>query len=520
MNNQSTTSFYSDKVFQKMLQLIYQYRYCVLGAFFFGFLAYLFTFTNKLPNHDDVYWFFTKGATVQSGRWGLIPLSIIFPDYSMPWIYGVLSLALLAVGICLIIRIFNISTSILQFLLAGIIITFPSQICTFTYMFTACAYALSFLLSVLSVYLFRLGKKTYYFLAVLSLVYSLSIYQAYISIAVSLFILLAIYDLLSEQVDPGKLIVTGIHYIVFLIVSLGTYWVTTKLLWTITDTGMGDYANFAFNFSLLNILESIESAYIDFFDTFRHGYDGLIPTFLSRYIHYFIILMTGMELLLWIYRNKKLSNFLLLLLLIILFPLGINCMYIFINPGAIHTLVLLSYTSIYILFCIVIECGNVRISSNRYLQALKTLAYESIILGMFAITFTNVYIANEAYLNMYLSYENTYSITSTIITQVQNIPDYSTESKIAIIGSHSKPNYYTTYFSRLDPLMGATGISPTTYSIEYFWEYYNGFPIKCASDEEALRITQSTEFQSMPSYPNYGYVKKINDIIVVKFSNP
>ena len=35
-----------------------------------GFLAYMFSFTNKLLNHDEAYSLFMKGATVESGRWG------------------------------------------------------------------------------------------------------------------------------------------------------------------------------------------------------------------------------------------------------------------------------------------------------------------------------------------------------------------------------------------------------------------------------------------------------------------
>ena len=64
-----------------------------------GFLAYTFSFTNKLLNHDEAYSLFMKGATVESGRWGLGGIDLIFPNFSMPWIYGVLTIAFMAISV-------------------------------------------------------------------------------------------------------------------------------------------------------------------------------------------------------------------------------------------------------------------------------------------------------------------------------------------------------------------------------------------------------------------------------------
>ena len=43
----------------------------LLSSAAFGGLAYFYAFTNKLVNHDEVQSLFMKGATVDSGRWGL-----------------------------------------------------------------------------------------------------------------------------------------------------------------------------------------------------------------------------------------------------------------------------------------------------------------------------------------------------------------------------------------------------------------------------------------------------------------
>lgn len=40
-----------------------------------------------------------------------------------------------------------------------------------------------------------------------------------------------------------------------------------------------------------------------------------------------------------------------------------------------------------------------------------------------------------------------------------------------------------------------------------------------ASESEANEISKTDEFKNMPSYPNKGYIKEINGIIVAKISD-
>lgn len=40
-----------------------------------------------------------------------------------------------------------------------------------------------------------------------------------------------------------------------------------------------------------------------------------------------------------------------------------------------------------------------------------------------------------------------------------------------------------------------------------------------ASDDEIEEIRKTDEFKNMPSYPNKGYIKEINGIIVAKISD-
>ena len=85
-----------------------------------GLAAYLFVFTNKLVNLDEIAGLFSKGESISSGRWALALTSYIFPDLSMPWFNGMLSLLLLTAAVCLIIRIFELESPLITALLSAL----------------------------------------------------------------------------------------------------------------------------------------------------------------------------------------------------------------------------------------------------------------------------------------------------------------------------------------------------------------------------------------------------------------
>jgi hypothetical protein len=89
---------------------------------------------------------------------------------------------------------------------------------------------------------------------------------------------------------------------------------------------------------------------------------------------------------------------------------------------------------------------------------------------------------------------------------------------LAVIGEYRQPDYYSQQFEELHAITGVYGFVPDSYSKNYFMEYYMGFPMPFASDEEIQQITTTSEYKSMSVYPYYGSLQKIGDILVVKLS--
>lgn len=490
-----------------------------LASLIWGFLAYTFAFTNKLINHDEASQLFGKGATVSSGRWGLGMLDMLFPNVSMPWIYGILTILFVAISICLIVNLFAIRNHIIQILLSGSIMVFPSLIGLFGYMFTSSSYALSFLLSVLSVWFVCHPCKWLLIPALGCLVASVSIYQSYISVAASLLVLVLIRMLLMEE-DPLSVLKKGIGYVLFLIAGLGAYYLATQVILVIKDVSFNAYAGDSISFSPSYLLEGIRLAYLNFARFFYWAHHRLMPTAFSRKLHLLLFAAVGVLLLLWVRKQKKpcALRFLLLALLIGILPLAINCMYLITAEDAIHTLVLYSYITVYVLAAILADLFLAKPQSGKLPELMRRLMIDGIALALSVIVIINVYVANTSYLTLHLRYENAFSFFSSLTAQIRQIPEFQEGTRIAVIGDWQSPDFYMEHMEFTDCLVGVKGFFPSDYSANYFMEYYIGFPAEFASTEEVEVIRQTEAFRNMAIYPYYGSIGVIEDIIVVKLS--
>lgn len=515
MKETRTSGLYTEKLLDILLGFVSRNRYTVCGGLISGFLAYMFMITNKYPNHDELVAMFTAGATVESGRWGLEILSLMFPDMSMPWIHGVVTITLLTLSACLIVHVFQIRTRILQLLLGGLIVAFPSQICTFTFMYTASAYAVAFLMAAGAVWGISRKNIRCRIAGMVFLVGSLSIYQAYLAIAVSLLILYYFFALLRETEDATKILLQGAVSVGMILMSLGAYWVASQLVWRVTGVGMGQYAGSAMALDLANIPKLIVNAYRSFVEVLVFRSKGIVVTRIAWVGHILLLGLTACGIVPALVRGKKGLRTVLMLALLVLLPLGIGCMYLLFSEDSIHTLVLYSYIALYVLFAGVAEYDIGCISRSKLIR----LGTEAVVVLMAAILAGNIYIANKAYLSMHMAYENTYFYTTAILTRLQDTPGYSTDSTVAIIGQYQEPYYHTVFFSDLNELIGVRKLAPDAYSIGGFYEYYNGIPLKLATDAEKEAIAATDAFRNMACYPNDGYLQTIDGIIVIKLSD-
>ena len=487
-------------------------RVPLCAALIFGFLAHGFAFANKLVNHDEANALFSKGGSVVLGRWGLCFMDNLFPNVSMPWIYGILTIFFLAVAVCVLVHLLPLKSSWAQVLAAGLVVTFPSLTGTLGYMFMSSSHGLAFLLTVLSAWFVTRQERRYHLASLGCLVFALGIYQAFIGLCAGLLVIVVIRRLLEGE-DEKTVLRDGCGYILFLVLSLGLYYGIAQLALSLTHQTMAGYATDGMAFSPLSLPANALLAYRTFFSVFTSGTYSLVPTKASRILHGLLWLAAGILLIVRVRaRKREALNLVLLIAALVLFPLAVCCIFLFIAPTSIHTIVLYSVVNVYFLMLLLADfCPPVTQLRRTVLNILPVLCA--------LIVTVNIYIANESYLTLHLRYENAYAFYTSLIGDIKASPEFTQGSKLAIIGTWQDPAFYEEHMAFTDTLTGVTGFKPDSYSKERFLEQYVGFAIPFASQAEEAEIAASPEFAEMSVYPYYSSMKKIGDTFVVKLSD-
>ena len=493
-------------------------RVPLLSSLIFGFLAHTFAFTNKLPNSDDVLSLFSKGGSLSLGRWGLEILSYVFPDVSMPWVYGIITIGLLAVSVCLLVHTLQLRSKWIQGLAAGLVLTFPSLTGTFSYMFTSSSYGVAFLLAALAPWLLQKKSLWCRLVALPCMIFSLSIYQGYVSLTAGVLVLVLMRQLMDGE-DFGTVFRRGLAYVGFLILSMGLYFGITQILLRLFHTEMGWYASRSIDFKPSELLYKVQLAYTVFFDHFQGKSIGLMPNAFSRGLHIALLAFACVLLLLRLIRMRRRPLCALLLAaLTAIFPLAVNCIYLFILFWSIHTLVMYGFVSFYLLVLLLADSVLASPVRFRFAAFTRRLSLDAVSVLSALIVITNIYIANEAYLDQHLRYENAYAFYTSLIADIKANPDFTEGTKLAVIGKWGAPDFYRDNFDFSNSITGIDMFGPDTYSKEQFVQYYLGISIPFASEEELSATEASPEFAEMPVYPYYGSLRKIGNVIVVKLS--
>lgn len=422
----------------------------------------------------------------------------------MPWIYGILSLFIISITSCIIIKIYDIEKKYLQILISGIIVSFPSIVGMMSYTYLCFSFSISFLLSVWAVYFMKKGSYIY---CLLCLIFSISIYQAYIAVTASLAIICIFQMLIRGNQDFTSIVRNMVFYFLIIITSVISYWLMTKFLLFITEYQFNSYTSERIN-SDWGIYPRIYWLIINLYSSLVAGTYGFATTPLAKIIHYIFISGIIITVISTQIKQKKISQFLLCLFLIIMYPFAINCIHL-VAPLGTHTLTLLSFASIYIFVIIIVQ--------QFYSQHKKIYDFTLILLGLLLIN--NIFIANKAHLRQYIQHENTQAFYTGIITQIKETPGFDKDSKVALCGKVQNNVYDFSNWTKDDITGIFDGPIYNIYSNTLYIRYYLGFDVPYANADEIKKIQETEEFKEMSYYPYYGSVKKIGNYIVVKFGN-
>ena len=324
-------SFY-DRIMEKVRDFMQIWKKQYLMLFLGGVLLYLPFSTHFLTNPDTLWngllYKDEYGWETGLGRWGLDILAQMKGYTISPAAVTIFSILMLSIICMLVCRLFDIESPFLIILTGIFLIASPNIANTLTYYYCADFYIIAYFLNVLAIYIaYRHKGLVSWLIPVLAITFSLTLYQAYISIAIVLSVLLLIKMLFEVEIEERQILRKIIKLMIIggggtAIYLLLTRWQARRgMLWLIVDRGFSEMGNIDFS----ELPRQIVNCYVEFINYFfRNGF--LNNNWLHRKYWNLVLLLTlfifGI-ILLW--QNRKKFGWFRLFLLILtgmLLPVG------------------------------------------------------------------------------------------------------------------------------------------------------------------------------------------------------
>ena len=422
-------------------------------------------------------------------------------------------LIFLAISVIIIMRIFKIKNKIVIFFISAVIAVAPQFTETYMYIYCADAYCLAFLLSAVSVLLLKKAKKqwVYYIFTVLCIIIVCSLYQAYLGVIIGLAIILSMYYLLNNM-NTKEVIIQTLKNMTVILVGIVLYYLILKIIISNLGISLASYKganNLGINL-ILSLPKTIIQTYKDFFNFFFTN-KIINNTFWNRDTINMLLFVISSIGILTIVIKYRLKRYLLLILLFIMFPIGINIMGL-IAPGT--TMNLVTGPGM-----ITIVVGIALIYNKLNNNSFENILKYGYIITMTILVFTFLLENTFTYMCRQSTYKN-YTLSNDIYSKVTELPEYSKDKKWMfsnVIRFYARDTNRSNGFISHDNETW-NNYGGTLQNSNYF-EKYLGIKIKMCSKSEYDEIKQTEEFKQMKIYPENGSIAVINDIIVIKVSD-
>ena len=413
---------------------------------------------------------------ISLGRFGLYFIGLINNFIVIKEINIFISMILISLIIVFIIDIFKINKLYKKILISLLIVSSPIISSYLVFYYCSVGYLLSVLLSIISSYLLINNKNK--LLSILCFIISLSMYQASISIGISIIVLYYIKEVINKKIK-----IKDIIYKLFIIfISMIIYFIIMKLSLVIFNIDQASYsgANKIGFSSILDIFNNIKRTYISFYDYFftnkilknTYIYNNIINIFL------FIILIINIIKVI----NKK--NCLYIIISLLLLPFAFNFI-LLITPSDNYQLLM---SSSYLLFIPFI----VSFDYDKYLK------YIMIIISILLI---RNYIIQDY--STYKSLENTFNKTYNLLSSNNDLDkDIMVIGDIKDISNINKYNYgfisdYSLFWD---------DYSNRRNGVIKFYKYYLGRDINYVSEDKYKELINK-EYDNGINY--------LDDVVVI-----
>ena len=510
-----------------------------LVKLFFCYILYGLMFNEFLVNKQDGIWngtYFNAGNWELSlGRWAIRYWDKLHYGISVHPFSSVVTLVFFIFGTCLLIDLFNIKAgSLMDYLISGLFLSNIVVCVSLSYLFTSGIYGLSFFLSILCIWCIKKvssavsSKKVNYktiltlVIAICSVVLMLGLYQAYL----------------------GCIALVGCAYLIFIILNreekivLKSYVVTstvTAILGGVLyervlneellkyNVRLDSYKG-ANSLSLINIFSkiapSLKYSYKNFLNYFtKNGYRWNLNDGKLILICLFVVICAVL-----LYSYAKHSGILEIIFSMVLFfamPFCVNIVAILVpNSGTSER----QTAPLALVFPVIIALSIGLIEKN------EEKLIDKIMTGI-ALTISAVMIWGSAYQTiidqeaMHQGSIAVKTISNSVISELEDMELYSANREYAIIGSlrHNNLIYLNELYYMSNSYAAVAGSYWSGNLDSWTWRgiFHNmsGINLKMCNDGEYVKLLTNLEVQEMPVYPEKGFIREIEGIVVIKLSS-
>lgn len=503
------------------------FLFIMICTLLFGLVAHGYCYFNVNYSHDSLLIYQNDfGWQISLGRF-LHPVYLWGRGlFYTPTLVGFLSLLFIGVVCYLITQIFSIKNKTLICLICGVLVTNMSvTLLTATYILDVDIYMFSLLLSVLSVYVLKKFKYGL-FLSPFLLICSLGLYQSYFQVAIFLFMMIAVKDILDGK-KFKDVFVDGVKEIVILLVSLIFYYLLFKWVLVLTNIEISNSSN---GLSTVGQYNNFFEIYNNIITACKYVFKwGVNPKiYHSNLIFSVNILMFIVSVFIIFYilfSNKvKFKNILLLLIILILMPFGINFVG-FISHGVEHELMIYSFYLFYVFVIMLLQMFINYIKNKNTIFNKKSVSKCSsfIVCALFGILiFNSIIYSNQVYLKKDFEYQTTLFTMTRIVDRIEETDGYVVgETPVVFVGNIQDSKLYK---ERLSFNLNEVGLG-CDFSLTYYSTYQLylnellSYPITLLSESDAIEWSKKDEVKQMKSFPDVNSSKIIDDVMVVKLSD-
>jgi len=494
------------------------------------FKIYFLGLTNFDGTTNFIY-YFDYDWELSLGRWGLLIIDTLRYFLIFPFISTIISFVFLSFASIILVDLLDIKKTFLIFLVSICLPISPAYSSILMFFYCSDAYGLSIFLAMLAVkyiYSRNHNKKKNFILGILCITFSISLYQEYLSIIITLCVIIPILNILKNKKLIKDIFKDILYSVLVAILGVALYYTITVILLNVFNIEFTSYFG-AKDISVLNNLKAMFNVFPKMYYSFYeyHFSNTIIENnFWERgYLNAFLFLMIFISVFL-IIRNKKIAKLRIVfaLVLIALLPIAIN----FTNLVAPE----LELSSMYIrltfptILIIPFLLALIQLLPNLSFQnIIKWCSLICCIIILFTYIISNILIYNlmENIFNEY------YSVIVRVLDRIETNKNYTKDMKILITGIIDDnnlfkiPEYsifadYTYCFYSLNLFLDGYNEIPQTFG--NFIHKYCGQNLNFLYDKKTYtEIIESNEFKEMGIFPEQDAVKVINNVMVIKFTD-